>query len=558
MHRPLMNRLTLTLLAIVATTGFAFSQPIVALTMSGNGVTSLLGNGANLAGDVNNDGVNDFIAGAPFESGIGPITGSVTVFSGVDGSVLYFINGARPSSVFGTSASGIGDLNNDGFDDFMVGAPGIFFSGVVGTVVVYSGIDGSVLYTFTGDGVEDRFGGSIGNAGDVNMDGTNDIIVGAFQDDNNGTDSGSVRIFSGADGSILYNVNGDSSADFFGVDVAGIGDINSDGHADFLVGASGDDDSGAESGSSSVFSGIDGSLIYHVDGDAAGDQFGLTVSRAGDVNFDSIPDFVVGAPTNDANGADSGSCRVFSGSDGSTLFTSFGDAAGDNFGSAVSDAGDVNRDLFDDIIVGATSADGGGANSGAARVISGFDASTIFTVDGAAAAEQLGSSVSCAGDHNNDGFSDVLIAARFASPGGIINAGSLTLYSAETGPILAYEAEVGTTELLINWTPDGGDPQSITGTMSCYNATPGAIGLFGVSLAPAQVSLIFGFSLLIAIDPINLIDQGNFGFSVAGDVHVGGLSRQAPSLAGSYVFIQFYEISPFVRGSNGIAMLLAP
>lgn len=558
MHRPFLTSFVHLAAVFVLSAGLVMAQPTAGLTLVGNGANSFLGDSTALAGDVNNDGVNDFIAGSPIESNNGPVSGSITVFSGVDSSVLYYIQGAGGSSVFGTSVSGCGDLNNDGFDDFMGSAPGIFLSGVLGTVSVYSGIDGSVLYNFLGDATEDRFGFSIANAGDVNMDGTNDIIVGAIQDDDNGVESGSARIFSGVDGSILLTILGNASMDFFGFSVAAAGDVNADGFADVFVGAPGSDNNGSDCGSSSVYSGFDGSLIYSFDGDSAGDQHGWSVKGAGDVNFDFIPDFVVGAPMDDDNGTDSGSCRVYSGADGTVLFSSFGDAAGDNFGNSVSGAGDVDRDLFDDIIVGAMSADNAGVDSGGARILSGFDGSTIANLDGNAAGDQFGISVNCAGDHNNDAFADVIVGARFAAPGGVLNAGSVTLFLAEAGPVLAFEAVSGPTELLIRWTPDSGNLQSVTGTMSCYNATPGAIGLFGVSLTPVHVPLSFGFSLLIAIDPINLIDQGNFGFSVFGDVHVPGLSRQAPSLAGIFVFIQFYEISPFQKGSNGIAMLLTP
>jgi hypothetical protein len=137
---------------------------------------------------------------------------------------------------FGSSVSDAGDVNGDGVDDLIVGAPG---NGGFnpGNVQVFSGVDGSVLYNFDGDSGSDRFGVSVSGAGDVNGDGFDDLIVGAVLDNDNGFQSGSARVFSGSDGSVLYNLDGDSARDGFGGSVSGLGDVNGDGVADFIVGA---------------------------------------------------------------------------------------------------------------------------------------------------------------------------------------------------------------------------------------------------------------------------------------------------------------------------------
>jgi hypothetical protein len=210
----------------------------------------------------------------------------------------------------------------------------------------------------------------VGGAGDVNKDGFADLIVGASVDDNNGFGSGSARVFSGKDGKVLYTRNGDGARDYFGYSVSGAGDVNGDGFADLIVGAYGDDNNGKDSGSARVFSGKDGKILYTFNGDSAGDQFGESVDGVGDVNRDGFADVIVGARWDDNNGNASGSARVLSGKDGKVLYTFNGDSA-DEFGISVSGAGDVNRDGYADVIVGAWRDANNGSWSGSARVLSG-------------------------------------------------------------------------------------------------------------------------------------------------------------------------------------------
>ena len=127
----------------------------------------------------------------------------------------------------------MGDVNNDGIDDFIVGARR---GDNGGSARVLSGSDGTALYTFGGDNAEDQFGFSVSGAGDVNNDDIDDFIVGARFDDNNGSASGSARVLSGSDGAVLYTFNGDNAEDQFGFSVSGAGDLNNDGYADLIVG----------------------------------------------------------------------------------------------------------------------------------------------------------------------------------------------------------------------------------------------------------------------------------------------------------------------------------
>ena len=379
-------------------------------TFDGDRNVDRFGRSVSGAGDVNGDGIPDLIVGAHLDDNNGENSGSARVLSGSDGSVLYTFNGDSVGDFFGFSVSSAGDVNGDGFDDLIVGAPRDDNNGSCsGSARVFSGFDGSVLYNFDGDSAEDAFGGSVSGAGDVNDDGFDDFIVGATGVDNNGSTSGSTRVFSGSDGSVLYTFNGDSVADNFGTSVSGAGDVNGDGFDDLIVGT--DPDPNLRLDYVRVFSGINGSVLYTFFSDSTGDDFGFSVSGAGDVNGDGFADLIAGAPLDDNNGVSSGSARVFSGSDGSVLYTFEGDSFEDFLGGEVSGAGDVNGDGFDDLIVGASGDDNNGFNSGSVRVFSGTDGSLLYEFDGDSGGDGFGRSVSSAGDVNGDGFDDFFVGA---------------------------------------------------------------------------------------------------------------------------------------------------
>ncbi len=534
-----------------------FMGSVMATSSFGFAASDRYGTSVKGAGDVNGDGFADIIVGAPFDDTAFPQAGAARVISGFDQSVIHTFFGSAAEDLFGVSVSGVGDVNGDGFADVLVGAIGNDANGSnAGSARVFSGVDGSVLFVLLGDSAEDRFGVSVSGAGDVDQDGSPDFIIGAFRDDNNGLNSGMARVFSGATGGVLYTFDGDSSLDLFGNSVSDAGDVNGDGFDDVIVGAVRDDNNGPESGSARVFSGFDGTILYTLNGDSTGDSFGSSVSGAGDVNGDGFADLIVGAFADDINGVASGSARVFSGVDGSVLATRSGDSPNDGFGNSVSGPGDVNGDGFDDLLVGAAGVGVNGANAGRVFLYSGMDGSTLRVFDGCNALDSFGFSVSGAGDVNGDGFVDLVVGAPGASPNGA-NSGTATIILSEVFPILSYSSDLGQTRLTLRWTPGGGDPFATSGTMTCFGATPGALGLIGISFAPAN-SLLLGFPLLLANDPVNLISLGGFGFDILGQFIVQNVSRQSPGLGGVHVFIQMYESSPLPSASNGIRMLLTP
>ncbi len=263
------------------------------------------------------------------------------------------------------------------------------------------------------------YGTPVSGAGDVNQDGYADFIVASLDDNTNGSDAGMARVYSGSNSSILYSFFGDSAFDQFGSSVSGAGDVNSDGYADLIVGAPEDNTNGPYSGRGRVFSGVSGAVLYTFDGDSGSDRLGWSVSGAGDVNQDGYADLIVGAYGDNSNGVASGSAYLYSGKSGSILTSFIGDSAGDTFGWSVSGAGDVNGDGYADLIVGAPHDAPNGIDSGMARVLSGKSGGVLYTFDGDSSNDFFGEWVSEAGDVNQDGYADLIVGDARSLPHGM-------------------------------------------------------------------------------------------------------------------------------------------
>jgi hypothetical protein len=313
-------------------------------------------------------------------------------------------------------------------------------------------------FVMNGELTNDTSGYSVSSAGDVNGDGLVDLIVGAFQADPAGGESGRSYVVFGktnstaielsaiANGVGGFAINGEVSGDWSGFSVRNAGDVNGDGLADVIVGAR---NALSQVGRSYVVFGktsgnvvnlaavVGGTGGFVINGEFAADFSGTSVSSAGDVNGDGLVDLIVSANgSSPASRVGAGRSYVVFGQTGTTAinltavaggtggFAINGQSSSESSGRWVSGAGDVNGDGLADLIVGAPVSDpAAGADAGRGYVVFGKSSGTAidlfdvangvggFVINGQAAGDQSSYAVSSAGDVNGDGLADVVVGA---------------------------------------------------------------------------------------------------------------------------------------------------
>ena len=400
---------------VVAISSLSHAEKPLLYIVYGDDPGDELGSEVSRIGDVNQDGVDDFVAASAWDDTFLTNAGMVRVYSGSDGVVLYDVYGDSASNLFGSSVSGVGDVNGDSYPDFLVGSPWNDDNGSnAGLIRLFNGVDGSVIYTILGDSAGDDLGVSVSGAGDMNKDGYDDFIAGAYDVGMNGSQSGAAYVFSGFDGSKIFTVYGDTQFDRLGASVSGAGDINNDGYGDFLVGAiSASENQYSATGMARVYSGLDGNILYSHYGVNPYDRLGSSVSGIGDINNDGYADYISGAP-GDVNN-EKGWARVYSGRNGSVLYQFEGESVGDQFGRSVEGVGDLNKDGYADFAIGSALHD---SSTGLVKVYSGLNGDVLFIVRGDSEGDAFGYSIDAIGDVNADGYSDMVIGSHYSDVNG--------------------------------------------------------------------------------------------------------------------------------------------
>jgi gliding motility-associated-like protein len=404
------------------------------------------------AGDVNGDGYSDVVIGAWLYDNGQTDEGVAFVFhgsaTGLSTTAAIMLEADQAGASFGSGVSGAGDINNDGYSDIIVGAF-LYDNGQTdeGAAFVYYGsalgITATPAAVFESNQANAQMGFWSDGAGDINGDGYSDIVIGAHQYDNGQTDEGAVFVYKGSASGIVTApvaiLESNQDGAFFGREVKSAGDVNADGYSDIIVGAYGYDNGQTDEGAAYIFhgnaSGINTTPAIILESNQATSYFGQSAAGAGDVNGDGYSDVIVGAAQFDNTFGDDGASFIYYGSatgiNATAALILYGSQASSRFGYEVSCAGDINGDGFSDIVIGSYFYDNGQTDEGAAYMYYGSSSGIITTPVNVLESNQsnaiYGIQAKSAGDVNGDGYSDLIIGA-YVYDNGQVDEGAAFVY----------------------------------------------------------------------------------------------------------------------------------
>ena len=352
-------------------------------------------------GDVDGDGIDDVVTSAPFRAVDGQAgAGRIYAYSGGSGRLLWTVDG-NGGDQLGLGVDSAGDVNGDGTPDVAAGGPG------GERALILSGRDGAILLEAAARDSGETFGRDLQDVGDIDGDGHDDLIIGA---PGNSEGRGRAYVVSGRDGSTMYELSGERAGDGFGSAVAG--SLLDDGTMVLVVGAPNAGPAGGGRTYVWVTDSPNGEPTFVIEGDETSSQLGgMFVSVVGDIDADGHPDVYASDWSNNANGSATGRVYVHSGASGAPLHVLTGEAAGDGFGIGPADAGDVDGDGHDDLVIGAWQEASAAAAGGKVYVFSGKDGSILRAYTGKVMGEAFGFDATGIGDVNGDGAIDYLVTS---------------------------------------------------------------------------------------------------------------------------------------------------
>ncbi len=395
-----------------------------------------MGNSVASAGDVNGDGYSDVIVGAPYFDNGQTEEGAAFVYhgsaTGINTTAAAMVESNFLNAYMGFCVSSAGDVNGDGYSDVIVGAPNSVGPAYGGMFFVYHGSATGINIIAatnlnTGQG---WMGYSVASAGDLNGDGYSDVIVGAPTYSSLQPYAGAAFVYYGSAAGIINSatrLSYNQDVAYLGCSVATAGDVNGDGYSDVIVGAYGYNNGQSYEGAAFIYhgsaTGINTTVAAIVESNQGNAWMGNSVASAGDVNGDGYSDVIVGAFLYDNGQTDEGAAFGYYGSaagiNTTVAFFLESDRVSAQFGYSVASAGDANGDGYSDLIIGSPFYSNGEANEGVAFVYYGSATGIIGAsmVESNQANAQMGYSVASAGDVNGDGYSDVIVGARFYDNG---------------------------------------------------------------------------------------------------------------------------------------------